>query len=691
MRQVWIGLGALAVCLATSVRASGDYSCTQDWKLGEKGGPDCADRPLLWPGNDSRSNLFMLLRGGQGLAITPKPFGTAEWEDRSFGHTFYSWSGLRSTFGLENANSSGEGSRCDSLASGADAFNAALTASRALPAAEREALVKARGSIGAACQSGEGSVAWPTPASASGKNFLTYLMGADSFYAGDWDAARKSFTALGNSREAWVAETATYMLIRVDLNAAQQTAFDDYGDFKGSEATDRVALARADSAIDAYLARFPKGQYASSANGLRRRVAWLAGDMAGLGRAYETALANQPLDGSGAADLIQEIDNKLLWQQGAAGAVKSPLLLAAMDLARMRNDSGEDGEKPFTAADLAAQKASFAGHPDLYAYLAAARALSVDGDAKAVLALVPAKAAIKGMSPLAYSKQALRGIALARLRDPAEEAHWKALIATANAPYAQEYAQFGLALLWQRSGRMAQVFAKGSPVVDPAIRQILLMRLAGPDLLRAAIADKANAARTHDLALFTLLHKDLAQGHFADFAKDRALVPADAPTDGYPAGIANGDVVPNGLFTRGKWQEDFACPAIDATARTLAAQPADPHARLCLGEFWRINGFDHIDDLDPIADADTLGGGKGQFAGAMLNRAALYGSVVGNPRAAADDRAYALYRSVMCYAPSGNNDCGGEDVDKSQRKAWFFELKQRYPASRWAKTLRYYW
>lgn len=690
MRKGWIAVGALALCLATSASASGDYSCVQDWKLGGPGGHDCGDRPLLWPGNDSRSNLFMLLRGGQGLAIKPKAYPDTTWEDRSLGRTFYNWYGLGATFGLGQRDYEGGGSRCDSRESGARAFNAALGANTALPAADRQALSAARAAIGASCGAEASTIVWPTVKSAEGRDFLAYLMGADSFYAGDWASARQHFTSLGRARDTWVAETASYMLIRVDLNAAQDAAFDDYGDFKGAKATDSIALSRAGMAINAYLARFAKGRYAASATGLRRRVAWLAGDMASLGRAYETALANQPLDGAGAADLIQEIDNKLLWERDALGAVQSPLLLAAMDLARMRSDPDEGG-KPLSTAELAAQKPVFAKHPDLYTYLAAARALAVDGDARTVLTLVPANPAMKGMSPLAYSAQALRGMALAQLKDPAEEAHWKALIVAANAPYTQEFAQFGLALLWQRSGRMAQVFAKGSPVVDPSIRQILLTRLAGPDLLRAAIADTSNSARTRDLALFTLLHKDLAKGHFADFARDRALVPADAPTEGYPSWVASGEMIPTGLFTQGKWQDGYACPAIDATARMLAQQPLDPQARLCLGEFWRLNGFDHVNDLEPIGAVDTLGGGKGSFTGANINRAALYKAVLDNARAAADDRAYALYRSVMCYAPSGNNDCGGTDVEAAQRKAWYFELKQRYPTSRWAKALRYYW
>ena len=56
-----------------------------------------------------------------------------------------------------------------------------------------------------------------------------------------------------------------------------------------------------------------------------------------------------------------------------------------------------------------------------------------------------------------------------------------------------------------------------------------------------------------------------------------------------------------------------------------------------------------------------------------------------------DLKAYALYRSVMCYSPNGTNDCGDIEVSKNTRKQWFDQLKRDYPNSNWAKSLKYYW
>ncbi|GHC92419.1 hypothetical protein [Novosphingobium pokkalii] len=98
---------------------------------------------------------------------------------------------------------------------------------------------------------------------------------------------------------------------------------------------------------------------------------------------------------------------------------------------------------------------------------------------------------------------------------------------------------------------------------------------------------------------------------------------------------------------------------------------------------------------------EQLGRGKDQFPGKPLSRDAIYATIIADKAAPADLRAYALYRAVMCYAPSGYNGCSGpatdyaamqaQQVPKAQRKAWYDELKARYPASRWAKSLRYYW
>jgi hypothetical protein len=68
-----------------------------------------------------------------------------------------------------------------------------------------------------------------------------------------------------------------------------------------------------------------------------------------------------------------------------------------------------------------------------------------------------------------------------------------------------------------------------------------------------------------------------------------------------------------------------------------------------------------------------------------------YLKVIANKQAEGDARAYALFRAVRCYAPSGFNDCGKQDIPVSTRKQWFQMLHKEYADSSWASSLKYYW
>ncbi|MCX7282486.1 MAG: hypothetical protein NTX28_00270, partial [Novosphingobium sp.] len=360
-----------------------------------------------------------------------------------------------------------------------------------------------------------------------------------------------------------------------------------------------------------------------------------------------------------------------------------------------------DADNDLSAADLAAQKVQFARHPELFGLLEASRIVYAGEDPKPILAILPDAARQTRFTPLAFSRQMVRGIALGRLRDANEAGFWRELIGGASPLYQRPLAELGLAVRWQRDKRVEQVFAPGSPVTDPAIREILLQTVASPAILRSNAADAARPQHERDVARFALLYKDLTRGAYADFTRDLALVPANANTDGGLWDFARQDAVPAGLFRAGRWSDGFACPSIAETAATLARVPGDARARLCLGDFYRLNGFDDFALYRAEGSEMALGAGPDGFPGRALSRDAIYAAIIADKAAAADLRAYALFRAIRCYAPSGYNGCNGpsrtvEELDAAQvpvavRKAWFSELKQRYPESRWAKSLRFYW
>lgn len=710
--RAFVGAALAFFGLAGVAWACADVSCHPSWRLASSS-YDCAGRAMINPGNDTRINLLLLMQSLSDAA-EGAPMATAPLADeRQFGQTFLSWQGLRATLWPKPAEPDTAADYTEPACTPpGGGFAEAVGAESSIPGAERDFLLGLRAKV--SCE----TVAWDAAiTSATGRDYLAYLKAADAFYAGDWAAARTGFAALTGAKSAWVAETASYMPIRIGLRAAVANATGEYGDFDAGK-VDAAALSEARTGIAAYLKAWPSGRYAASANGLTRRVLWLEGNGAELARIYERMLTTTSGHDEAAANLAEEIDLRVL---GAAaydspkslsvlsGTGDTPLLLAVADLMRMRGDEPAQGK--LSASDLAAQAAQFGQRPDLYTFLQASRAWYAGEDAKAIMALIPDDSHQARYRPLAFSRQTLRGMALARARDPNEAGFWQDLLKGASPLYQRPLAELGLAMRWQRDGRLDRIFATDSPITDSATREVLLQTIAPPAILRATARDATRPAHERDIARFILLQKGLIRGAYRDFAADVALVPADADTDAGLYNLAQQDVVPVGLFTKGRWSDGFACPPVAQTAAVLARTPSDRKALLCLGDFWRLNGFDSFGPFTTEAfgderredalGAEALGKGPDAFPGQPLYRDAIYNAIIAERQAPADLRAYALYRAVRCYAPAGYNGCAGPfrtgaEMDKAQvpieqRKAWFTELKAAYPDSRWAKSLRFYW
>ena len=663
------------------------------WSLSKAHYDPYGNAALLGPANDSRVNLLMLLADRRGGTALPEALG---------GRTFFSWPELTEATdpaaGDEAARASfADPSRCQSAASGAQAFLVAVAASRALKPAEKSALSAARAKLRVDCagtsDAGLGLAQPVAATSAAGKGFVRYLEGAQAFYDGDFRGATTAFAAASAAPDYWLAETARYMLARTALNAAQATAFDEYGNLAAPDQRDLRTLEEAERGFLDYIKAYPAGAYAASARGLLRRVHWLAGDDPKLGADYAAALA-RPLDAAGALELAEEIDYKLPSAQHAAAG---PLLLAVSDLQRMRTATQYDYEqKPavISATELAAQASAFAQAPRLYDYLRAMHAFHVAKQPREVLELIADEARAPRKSALDFSRQMLRGLALDAVGDRNARGFWLELIGAAAGPGQRQAVELALARHDEAVGAIGRVFAAGSPIQDPIARAILLQRIAPPSLLR----QQATRGDPHEraVALWTLLSKELTRGFYADFLRDLALVPAEAPVDGYFAeanGFSNPDdfrnvLPPTGIFTRGPLG-DYGCPALRRTVATLERNPLQPTARLCLGEFLRLNGFDWFPFDQPLEHG--LGSSKPLFPGTPITRQAIYAGVIADPMASAADKAYALFRAVNCYAPAGSNGCGGQEVPLAKRKAWFQRLKRDYPQSRWARELKYYW
>ncbi|WP_231626252.1 hypothetical protein [Novosphingobium sp. AAP83] len=701
------GAGLAFFGLAGVAWACADSSCYPSWRLGATSF-DCAGQAMINPGNDTRINLLLLMQS-MSSNETKTPIAAPERPvmEPQFGQTFMSWQGLREAMWPKPPEEGTTTDYSEPACLPPSDFAASLNAESTIPAGERETLMALRAKVGCEQVTWDGAIT-----SAKGREYLAYLKAANAFYAGDWTTARSGFAALQTAKSPWVAETASYMPIRIGLRAAVANATGEYGDFEAAK-VDRPAIAEAKSGIAAYLKAWPNGRYAASATGLTRRVLWLEGNGIELARIYERMVMTTPAHDEAAADLAEEIDIRVFGANAydspkalpaLARTGDTPMLLAIADLMQMRSDS--EAANTLSASDLAAQAAQFGKHPELFGFLQASRAWYAGEDASAIMTLIPDDARQAAYKPLAFSRQTLRGMALARKRDPNEAGFWQDLLKGASPLHQRPLVELGLARRWQSDGRLDRIFAADSPIKDMATREVLLQTVASPAILRTAASDATRPGHERDVARFMLLYKGLSRGAYRDFARDVALVPANANSESGLYSLIQQSAVPVGLFTKGRWSDGFACPSITVTATTLASAPADRKALLCLGDFWRLNGFDGFSPYSSDAygegpRTDTLGSGPDAFPGKPLYRDAIYKAVIADRQASADLRAYALYRAVRCYAPSGYNGCAGPfssnaEMDKAQatpaqRKAWFTELKTAYPASRWAKALRFYW
>ncbi|MCB2087155.1 MAG: hypothetical protein H6920_11705 [Sphingomonadaceae bacterium] len=717
MKRSLFGLGALVAAAWASPALAGGGYCTPDWRP-ENADLGCTSQIAISPGNDTRVNIFLLMQDRAGNNGSQLSYPDLDWYT-FYGRNFFRWQNLREAWFPPRQLDEDEGGdgwsiyggdRCQTIESGKKAFLDALGMRPKMGEEERALLVSSRDTLDKACDDGPGSLGAPGDGGYFvniGVNgigdaplgFMAYLEGSASFYSGQWDRADTYYAMLrdGNTDE-WLTETATYMVARNRLNQAIESADDDWGWFD-LDKVQALTAKRSEEAFRAYLAKYPDGRYASSARGLIRKALWLQKDFGKLSAIYADLVEKADPAKETTARLVEELDDKWMIREGR-GAVGDPLLLAADDLMRMRAYEYEEyGQNPLSAEELAAQADSFADHPELYSFLKANHAFYIAKDYRAVRDLLPDDARQDSYSPLAFSRQYLRGLALHALGDRNEEGFWLELIGGAKGLWQRPAVELSLARVWEQNGKLSKVFESGSPITDSRIRRILLAQSAGPDILKQQVRAGDAHPREQSFALFTVLLKQLQRGEYAGFAKDYPFASKFATQENENGlwGFYDDEIPPLDLFTKGTWSDGFACPSIDKTAATLARNPRDVSARLCLGDFYRLNGFDDFrfsenyweDEVDAAKPAAL--GEKDYYPGKVTPRHEFYTSIMDDRGATRDQRAYALYRAIRCYAPANTNTCGGEGVEKSQREAWFRTLKRNYGNTSWAQELKYYW
>jgi hypothetical protein len=706
-----LALGGIAVAAAMGLsgpaEASSDSTCYPEWKVKQTDYRGCSGMALLSPGNDTRINLLMLLYDRHGDVGVSNAISYNAMERRGeaqpFDYGVFALTLGRKPGENEGAGNGNYGNRCASNERGRLDFERALAAAKGLTGDEAAILANARLVMNPDCSDGSDMRALVAEAAASvrsatGKAFADYLRGVAAFYDGDYATARGFFQGLSKSSAAWPQEAAAYMIGRVALNAAMVNAFDDYG-YPAENSSNSGELDAAERALKAYIAAYPNGSYAVSAQGLLRKVYWLGADNQKLLAEYVAAFkrAHTSRSNVSLADLVQEMDVKLGDKLELDG-ISDPQILAMLVLKAMRHSDDREvqgNEKPISRAVIEGLRSRFGGQEALYDYLLAAHALYVAKDPAAALQALPANPSSDGY--LAYSQRALRALALDAMGDPGARAAMVAVLADSKKPFQRGTMELALAMHDERGKALERVFATDSPINDPEVREILLRYNAGPKLLRAQAASKMASKQEREVALYTLLYKNITRGAYKDFIADVALIPAGTKSraaDDYTSPTYTNIAV----FKWAGQRDGFACPSLITLATALTAAPKDAPSLLCLGEFARLNGFDSGSSwpdlpgsLDTLPPKDQLGGTASLFPGKPFSRLEIYKSIIADPAAAPNSKAYALYRAVYCYGPSGYNSCGGTEVPIATRRGWFNQLKKNYPSSPWATKLKYYW
>ena len=705
-RAIVLGVTVAGIAGSIAIACAGGDGEEFDWAAE-------SSNALLSPANDTRGNLILLMADRYGTRVadprvmtgnvvpfnvTYKTFRQRLYPAKQDGHA--DTGNDDSAYGLSAdsgyfAYDSGMSGLCHSNRDGAAQFNSALAADGSVPKAERDQLVTARGQLATACdKAGELRFALTGVTSPGGQAFARYLEGSRLFYAEDLPAAATQFAAIGTGAPAWVAETASYMRLRSLLAQAIKSSVDEWGSIAEADKVDQAAIAAAIEARRDYLASYPNGRYANSARNFDRRIAWVARDSATLGKAYSRMVAVEPPKGQ-LPDMttVEEIDRKLLPSRDGAG-VTDPDLLAVIDLMRLRPAEG-DSERSccgpiLTRAELERQKPIFAGEPDLYTYLLATEAFTSRKQPREVLALIPDQSRQDRFSYLQFSRQMLRGFALEALKDRNARGFWLSLLPGAKQPYQAEAVQLAILQHDRAAGIVGRLLETGSPIIHPLMRSAIIEKDSGIDLLRRTTNDGATG-HERDAALYVLLANELHFGMYRDFLVDqqrlgpiRASATDSGPGwsvdnyspdwDGWPG------PVPLDSFAAAKKISDV-CPPLRDTATSLAADAGAIHPLMCLAEFIRREGFDTWN-----MDYDTSSGRyrtrqRPGFTGTPVTRAEIYQKVMNAAAATDDEKAFALNRAIRCYQPSGINDCGGDEVPISTRKAWYGRLKQKYPAA----------
>ena len=186
------------------------------------------------------------------------------------------------------------------------------------------------------------------------------------------------------------------------------------------------------------------------------------------------------------------------------------------------------------------------------------------------------------------------------------------------------------------------------------LQRNFITQIANTNSLQKIIQSDQSNMDQKQAATYTLLSKSLAHQQFELFKQSYAFMPKNAAqykgynSDNEP--LKNKPDFSNFIWNGTNITSQLKCSNLETLVSQLAQTPKDLLLNVCLGEYFlSAQGY----SLQQLSYSEQQ---TSSFDGKVFIRGQIYQDLIKSP-SKGDLQAYALYRAIQCYAPSGINDC----------------------------------
>ena len=680
----------LSISYSTTTHAGFEQQCSPSESLDSASIYDpCNNLPVLIPGNDNHTNMYLLL-SDLGVATIQSPKPDSNLWDAVYGNVPFPVDSLTAENKILNQRAfnpsdvSNYEERCSTIEISKETFTQQVNSNKNISTIEKQVLINERNKL-SDCSIKTALLNIDPNWSVTARQYASYLNASISFYNANFSTANKIYAVLSNVDDAWLKETSQYMQIRSVLNSAYATGMNQYGDVDLDKINKNLLKQFLDN-ITTYLKLYPNGQYVASARGFMRRGFWLTGrqDLFVNEIVWQLNNPKSKYYNIEINNLPAEIDRRIFSSQYFdVKNLKDPFFLATYDLMQMREKSDKDFH-PLTWNQLNAQKDYFKSQPELFKYLQAVQLFYVQKKPQEASSYLTDSSHANPY--LQFSQSFLKGQILETINKTQAEQYWAQQLSKAKNSNQRGLFETALANHLNSKQDITPFLSKNPQISQLNLQKHFIVYKANEASLQKFIQSNQSTIDQKQAAIFILLNKALNHQNYTLFNQSYTYLPHNfTQYKGYESieKLKNKPPFADFIWSGITITPQLKCANLITLTQQLEKSPKDPLFNICIGEYIRAPKAYYSNDWS--GDVDHSG-----FKGAVFTRGQVYKDIIKNgPKG--EIQAYALYRAIMCYSPSGNNDCSDKDVSKSVRKQWFDQIKQDYPNTNLAKSLKYYW